>query len=593
MNIAPSTSLAHMPDARVLPAVWKLLLLRVRITYNSFRHAPLRRKISIIVAILLILAFAGFLVTMSWFLLGFLRSPELIRFTKVDPQPFIEAIPALILTGLFLGILLTSFGVLLQAMYLSGDMDFLLASPVPIRAVFVAKLLQAVLPNFAFISLFGLPVLFGLGISGGYTLLYYPLVLLTMIVLALAAAGLSSLLVMLVVRVMPPRRAAEILGFVGAFIGLTLSQAGNLSNTFRRDIHVSGTQFTELLTRANTPWVPLNWAGQGLVALGKGNWLPGILLVSLTLGLASAAFGLALITAEHWYYTGWAGMQVIAHKKKAAKKTPRTEEAGARDRLTRLLGLLPTPVAGIIQKDFLTLRRDLRTLSQLISPLIFSVIYMLAMFRNTGDFSKEAADAPLWISNSLQIVLSYSSVGMSLFVGWMLLSRMAGMGFSHEGKNFWILKASPVRAGHLLAAKFLVAYLPTWAMGMIFLVITAVLQKLPFINILYSFVAISMCLAGMAGILLAFGALGANLTWDDPRKINSGGMGCLGQIITMLYLPLSFGLFIGPLGVVSLLGFPTVYGYLAGLALGISLNGMCAWLSLKLVEGRIAKLGEE
>jgi hypothetical protein len=591
MNAIPSAPMEHLPDARVLPAVWKLLRLRVRISYNSFRHAPLRRKISIVIVYLLILAFAGFLLTMSWFLLNFLRSPELLRFTKIDPQQFMEAIPALILTGLFVGILLTSFGVLLQAMYLSGDMDFLLASPVPIRAVFVSKLLQAVLPNFALISLFGIPVLFGLGISSGYNILYYPLVLLTMIVLTLAASGLSSLLVMLVVRVLPPRRAAEILGFFGALLGLTMSQAGNLSNSFRRDIHITGDQITGVLLRANSPWMPLNWAGQGLVALGKGDWLVGILLVSLTLALATTAFGLALVTAERWYYSGWAGMQVVDRKKKPAK-TQRTETAGTGNVFTRLLGLLPAPVAGIVQKDFLTLRRDLRTLSQLISPLIFSVIYMLAMFRNSGNISREAADAPQWIMTSLRVVLSYSSVGMSLFVGWLLLSRMAGMGFSHEGKNFWILKASPVRAGHLLTAKFLVAYIPTWVLGMVFLSGTAILQKLPLINILYSLIAISTCLAGMAGILLTFGVLGANLTWDDPRKINSGGIGCVGQIVAMLYMPLAYGLFIGPLGLVGLLNFPLAYGYLAGLVLGLSINGMCAWLPLRMVQSRIAKLGE-
>ena len=73
-----------------LPAVWKLLLLRVRISYNSFRHAKLRRKIGIIFVYLLILAFAGFLLTMSWLLLGFMRSPELSQYIGVDPQ----AVPA-------------------------------------------------------------------------------------------------------------------------------------------------------------------------------------------------------------------------------------------------------------------------------------------------------------------------------------------------------------------------------------------------------------------------------------------------------------------------------------------------------------------
>jgi len=49
-------------------------------------------------------------------------------------------------------------GVLLQALYLSNDMDFLLAAPIPIRAVFLTKLLQAVLPNFILVMLIGLPV---------------------------------------------------------------------------------------------------------------------------------------------------------------------------------------------------------------------------------------------------------------------------------------------------------------------------------------------------------------------------------------------------------------------------------------------------
>jgi ABC-2 type transport system permease protein len=592
MNATISLFSEHVLDARVLPAVWKLLLLRVRITYNSFRHAKLRRKIGIIIVWLLILAFAGFLLTMSWLLLRFMRSPELAQYAGINPQPFLEAIPVLILSGMFLGILLTSFGVLLQALYLSGDMDFLLAAPVPIRAVFVAKLLQAILPNFALISLFGLPVLFGLGISSGYNILYYPLVLAVMVVLALAAAGLSSLLVMLVVRVLPPRRAAEILGFLGATIGFTCSQIGNLTNSFGRQTDVSGQQVTGLLMRANTPWLPLNWAGQGLVALGEGRWLAGILLVGTTLALATTAFWFALVTAERWYYSGWAGMQVVERKKKPARSV-RSVNVDTETAVSRLARLLPPPVWGIVQKDFLTLRRDLRNLSQLISPLILGVIYTLMMFRGGFEPPAGRGEAPAWFMDSLRLVMAYGSVGMSLFVGWMLLSRLAGMGFSHEGKNYWMLKVSPVRAGHLLAAKFLVAYLPALGLGLFFLTAISILQKLSILEFLYSLVAIIMCLAGMAGILLSFGVMGANFTWDDPRRMNAGTMGCLGQILTMLYLPVSFGLFIAPLGLVSLFNLPPLYGYLAGLVVGSSVAAGCAYVPLWMIRKRVEHLSEE
>jgi hypothetical protein len=193
-------------DAGILPSVWKLLRLRLRITYNGFRHAKLRDKIRIIFVWALLLGFAYFLLSASRWLLSLVHSPEFVQFAGDDLRGILASIPTLTLTALFIGTLLTSFGVLLQALYLSGDMDFLLATPVPIRAVFIAKLLQAVLPNFALFSLFGIPILFGLGISNGYHVSYYPLVILLMIFLALAAAGLHPCWSCWFVRVLPPRQ---------------------------------------------------------------------------------------------------------------------------------------------------------------------------------------------------------------------------------------------------------------------------------------------------------------------------------------------------------------------------------------------------
>src|SRR5512139_2825015 len=132
----------------------------------------------------------------------------------------------------------------------------------------------------------------------------------------------------------------------------------------------------------------------------------------------------------------------------------------------------------------------------------------------------------------------------------MVLSRLAGMGFSQEGRNYWVLKASPVRPGQLLAAKFLVAYLPAAGMGLLFLLVISFVQGFSAGQFVYSLVVMLMCQAGAAGVLLAFGALGANFNWDDPRKMNAGSMGCLGQVATMLYLPVAFAAFVLPLGLV-------------------------------------------
>ena len=137
------------------------------------------------------------------------------------------------------------------------------------------------------------------------------------------------------------------------------------------------------------------------------------------------------------------------------------------------------------------------------------------------------------------------------------------------------------------------AYVPSLGFGLIFLTVISVVQRLSVFEFIYSLITISMCLAGMTGLLLSFGAAGANFTWDDPRKMNGGVMGCLGQILSMLYLPISFGLFIVPLGVAQFLEFPMLYGYLTGLVFGSGVAVGFAFLPLWLVQKRVAQLGNE
>jgi ABC-2 type transport system permease protein len=591
--------LTALPSARLFPAIWKLIRLRLLLNWNAFKHAKTSRKIVTILLVVLVLAFIGFIFFLSWLLLGFLRSSKLTQYVGFDVVPFLQSVPVLIFALLFVGILFSSFGVLLQALYLSGDMDFLLTSPVPIRAVFATKLLQAVLPNFGLAALFGLPVLYGLGISGHYNILYYPLVLLTMVALTLAAAGLSALLVMLVARIFPPRRVAEVLGFVTATLSIVCSQSGNFYNTMsHNNVTISGSQVNgmfALLMRFNTPWNPLNWAGSGLVALGEGRWLAALGLLALTLVLSSLAFSFALATAERWYYSGWAGMQVVAYKKKPVRvRSAIAQPISGNASLAgvQIRRLVPAPIRAIIQKDFLLLRRDIRNMSQLVTPLIFGVFYTIMFLRPGNPMFPDSPDMPSIFSYISHIISTYGSIGMSLFVGWMLLGRLSGMAFSAEGKNYWMLKASPVRAAYLLAAKFLVAYLPTLALGVIFMVAVSIMQKASPGIFLYGLLATAMCQAGMNGILLAFGVAGANFNWTDPRRMNAGAIGCLGQALTGLFLPISFGFFIGPLLLVAVFNWPQFYGYLAGAVCGIAVSATCALLPPWLVRKRVERLNE-
>jgi ABC-2 type transport system permease protein len=585
------------PEHSLVHYVWKLLRLQLVLSWSTFRTARLRRKIGTIVLVLVVLLFAAVVFIVSWALLGFLRSPELANILAEQNQPsltpFLESVPVLILAGTFIGILITSFGVLLSALYLAGDMDFLLSAPVPIRAVFVAKQLQAILPNFGLLALFGLPVLFGLGASGGYNFLYYPLVLIVLAMLALAAAGVSSLLVMGVVRIFPARRVAEVLGAVGAIVSILCSQSGNFVNAMRLDEqNLDPRQIPfAAMNRFNSVWNPLSWAGRGLVDLGEARILPALLFLGLTLLLTGGLFFLSLQVAERLYYSGWASMQAGGRKKRAAQAKP-AAPARAGAGASFLAEFIPQPVLGIARKDFLSLWRDPRNMGQLITPLIVGAVYGFFLLRS-GVMPTEGQDeVPAWLMQAISSAMIYVNIGISLLVGWSLISRLGMIGFSQEGKNYWMLKTAPVGTFRLLAAKFLVAYLPGLAVGSLFMLIISLIRGAPLSILLFGFAVVALSIVGAVGINLAFGVTGVNLTWEDPRRMNPGLSGCFSAFLSLLYMGVGTALFLGPPMLFSALGLPSLAGQAIGLLVGGAFSLGCAILALGLVKNRVPRIGE-
>ena len=571
----------------VASSTCKLLWLRVRIWASVLRHATLRRKIGTLVVAALFVALLAAAFTGSWALLSFLRSPELAQ--VVDLTLVLEALPTIILTGSFLTILVTSFGVLLQSLYLARDMDFLMAAPIPVRAVFISKLIQAILPNFTLLCLFSLPVLFGLGASSGYHVLFYPLVILLLVCMTLAAAGLSAVLVMGVVRLVPARRVAEALAAVGAAASLICSQSGNFTRNMTFDAGQT-TQLMRLLSRANAPWSPFAWAGRGLIGLGTGQGASAALGLGLTLVLALAIFAVTLRASEVLYHTGWSQMQAGTQRRPRARPqaAPRTTAA----RRPALPPLLPRAVSALIVKDALVLRRDLRNLSQLMTPLILGIVYAIMLARSAGQVDPGRGEAPQWFMHSASQMRAYGNIGIALFIGWIMLSRLGMMAFSHEGRAYWLIKTAPVTPVRLMLAKALAAYVPTLVIGEVFLAMASLLQRAGAGVMLFGMPVVALAVAGAVGVNLSFGVAGANLEWEDPRHMVRGSVGCIGSFAGMAYMALAAAFFIGPAVLVPSLGGSVGLGQAIGLVMGGVLALVCALLPPYLMLGRVRRIGE-
>lgn len=577
-------SASPAPSAALLPAVFKLLRLRWLLFLNGFRYARTHSKVLTVIFGLGAAALLIFLFGICWSLLALLRSPRAAQFVG-EVTPFLASLPVLILEAAFAGIFLTSFGVLLQALYLAGDMDLLLSTPVPLRAVFIAKLLEAILPNLALFGLFAVPVLFGLGAAAGYHLVYYPLVLVVIAALAIAGAGLAAMAVMLVVRIFPARRTAEVLGFLGVVFSILCSQSFQLANMSG----VSRGQYRDafqLLDRLDTPWLPLAWAGRGLVDLGEGRWIEGALQTVVLLALCGGIALASLATVERLYYAGWAGMQNHPRSRKAAA-------GGAARRPLGLGRLLPQAMWAVVLKDWLTLRRDLHNMSQLVTPLVIGAVYTFMLARERAGPTLRPGGPALGLFERWNSLVAYGNIAIALFVGWTLVGRLASMGIAQEGKSYWILQAAPVRPSELLGAKFTTAFLPGLVVGWLLLLLVSLMQQVPFEIVWFSFVVVALCLAGTTGINLAFGVTGANLQWSDPRQMIRTSSGCLGTVASLLFLAVCLFFFLAPPFFAGLTGLPALAGQFGGLVLGGLFSLACALVPLRLVRGELARLGDE
>jgi ABC-2 type transport system permease protein len=570
-------------------AVWKLLRAQWWIWLNNFRRAKGRARLGYVVFAIFLLGLAAGAFALSRAMLSALRDPRALTWFDAtglgNPMAVIEGVPLLVLSGVFLLTFIFSFQVLLQVLYLSGDMDFLLSSPLPARAVFVAKLLQAVFPNFALFSLFTLPLLWGLGAAYGYSAIYYPLVPLCLALQTLAAAGLSALLVITVVRVFPARRVFEVISFLSAMIGMLCSQWYNLSRGFGRGVESDPVgpavgRVTGVIARLSVPWSPMAWPGLGLRALVRGEWLPALAYFVLSVGLAGGVFLLSLSVAERLYYSGWFRVRVVPGRrpKRAAARPARHGRVGR-------LPLFSPPVWSIVLKDFRMLQRDLRNLSQLLSPVIFALIYAVMIFR-----SRSAMDTR--VATAMQHYSFYLAIFVALFACWGLTTRLAAMGFSQESQCYWILKTAPLRPAQLALAKWLVAFIPGAVLGSALLVGLGIVQRASAGDLLFGWPVVVMVVAGNTGLNLAFGITGARLDWTDPRQMVSGSAGCLASLLGMGFQSLSMAFFLGPVLITQALHWPVLIGQLTGLLVGGIFCAGVAVLPPLLVLQRIPLIGE-
>lgn len=555
---------------RFFSDLWLLLGLRWMLTANTFRGRKRWQQALQVLGTLWVVGWLGFVSGLAGFGVGALlrRFPE---------APLEALLPGLILTAVAAIILISSFAIALGSLFLTSDLETLMTAPVSRRALFTAKILDGLVTYYAITIIAAVPALVTYGIVLRYGPLYYVLAIVAVVGTPLLPAGVGALLTMLVARFAPARRVREVLGLVGALVGISFSLVGQTSRLWTQRLFGPRQDPQEILGHLRQlvaiP-LPSLVAGRGLAAAGAGNWAAAAAELAGFLVLTFGLFAGCVVAADRLYATGWARMQ-------GAGVANRSRARVARDAANAgWLGRAPA-WAAIALKDWRTIPRDLRNFAQLLTPLVILPIVYFNIIGGGRRSSSALTDTLSGLGGGTVDPVGIVVAGGILLATVLIFRRVAATAISMEGRAWWMLKLAPISGQELLRGKLAAALVPFAILSTLLLLGATLWRGFSAVGFLYGWFGIQLLGAVILATATGAAVPWAKLDWDDPRKMSSGW----GNLISLI----AGVLVAGVAGLLLCLPFVAV-AFAPGLVLAAWLVGPL--LALAIVAGAVrASLG--
>ena len=504
------------PEQSFLQDFMLLLRNQLRVSWNKLRHRPVG---AIVGMVGLLIGLIAIVVSLGIFAYGSLKtlSPNTV-------QGFLSMVFMVGLGGqIFFGIT-GAFA----ALYMSDDLELLFMAPVPVKAVFAVKSLVVIGSNLFTVIMFAfLPgIFYGLLFKAGVS--FYILVLLVGIGLWAIGTAIAELVNLLVMRLIPPHRSKEAIGFIGALGGIIIAICFQLPNMLIN----SGNRFEigswlekqdQILSVMR--FFPWGWGSSALVAGISQNFLVGLGWSLLILLVGVLLFVMAFNLVERGFRGGFISLsqgergkrrkaQVVGSKKEQQKDLSFTVlKQAAVSPASPWLGMW-----AVAKKDLLSVKRDTREWFGYLVPLIIMLFfigqYLFSSVRSSG-------------SSLITVLIMYTI---------MFSGNMALQSFGREGESDWLLNSVPLAGWPVVWGKLLAASLPTLLLMEVLLVGSALaigVSKSLIIGLAIGAVFISL---GSSSIGLFYSINNCRYNPDTPQQRIAPGASLFMYLINLFFI---------------------------------------------------------
>lgn len=423
----------------------------------------------------------------------------------------------------------------LSTFFLSGEMNLIVVKPVPLSQIYYSRLLISLIESSWMVLIFAIPILFAYGNVYSIGLNFYIYSMLMLIPFLIICSVIGTFITILIVSVFPARRIRDFLVIIsliifgGLYILFRILQPEKLINP---EIFKNIADYFTSLSIPDSFLLPSVWLSETIMyyLTGKGDGV----FYSLLLMSTACAF---LVFGEYLNTKIFPAAWTKAQEAKGSK----VARGFIFEFLTSPLNkLLPQSVKAIILKDIKTFFRDASQWTQIFLLIALVAVYLM-------NFRLIPFDKVPDISFFLKNLVSFLNLGLAGFVLSAMAVRFIYPSISLEGKNFWLLRSSPVSIKEFVWSKFLTNIFAFLVLGEILIVVSNILLKVTPFMMLLGAITVFFMVFGIVGLAVGIGAMFPRFHIDNPARIATGFGGFLYMITSLLFVGIT----------VALEGYPT------------------------------------
>ncbi len=415
---------------------------------------------------------------------------------------------------------------------------WLLTLPIDHRAIFSYRIIETLAFSSWGLVFLSAPLLLAYGHLVGAPVAFYFKIALAYIPFLLLPAGISSWLLLVIVR-----RGNRWWGIIAATLLLGyaayafLDTKDTMSGDSMADTSIA-LAFNKVLkhTAMSThPFMPSNWMSTALLDWTRGSG--GSFNILLLSSYALMAGLVTTVSASRRFFPTW----LHCYRARAARAI-HSSRPGLGDLSQRFLckprfaQTLPRHIRALIRKDVLTFIREPSQWGQV--AVIIGLLFLYVI--NLGNI-EYTASSPFWT-----IILSYLNLGVCSLALSTLTTRFVFPQFSLEGRRLWILGLAPFPITTVIWVKFALASVLTGCSTAFLVTLSGTMLALPSERIAFLACSISIMALTLTSLSTSLGTLFPNLRETNPAKIVSGFGGTLCLLLSFLYISLGIFLTIRP-----------------------------------------------